>query len=141
MKCRGWAFRTFATLIALWLPLVAGGAGLLPPCPVHSGAGSMAAAHATADMAGMHAHADSHAMHGHGTSSDDQGSAPGHEHHGCSCIACCTMTVAADLAGGAPAIDAPVAIKRAAASIPARLLVVAAPAEYSRPYNTGPPRA
>jgi hypothetical protein len=51
------------------------------------------------------------------------------------------MSVAADLAGGAPTIDAPVAIRRAAASIPARLLVVATAVEYSRPYNTGPPRA
>lgn len=101
----------------------------------------MAAAHASGGMAGMHAHSDAQAVPAHSASSHQHGSAPGQEHHGCSCIACCTMSVAADLAGGAPTIDAPVAIRRAAASIPARLLVVATAVEYSRPYNTGPPRA
>jgi hypothetical protein len=148
IRC-GWVYRVFASFLALWLPLVAGQAGLLQPCALH---GAQAAAHggvhgAMTRGAAMHQipmhqmpmH-QAHAAHQDAAPADG-GSAPAHEHHGCSCVACCTLTLTATIADGAPTIESPEQDVRSRTGFSLESLHVALTPAYSRPYTTGPPRA
>jgi hypothetical protein len=121
MRQKSW-FRTLATVLAVWFPLIVGEPGVLHLCPAHGGTAPVAAAMA-------HHHGASH------------GSQPGHDHHDCTCISCCVGSVVTPPAPIAPTTVFVEAIRDGGIAHPA----VASPArrapEYSRPYTTGPPRA
>lgn len=125
-------FRSLATLLAVWFPLMVGEPGVLHLCPMHGGSPV-----ASAPQPAAHAH------HGAAASTEltsKQGSRQGHDHHHCTCIASCTSTATAVPAPDPPAVvvvEAAYATKSALPNVGS----LARPApEYSRPYTTGPPR-
>lgn len=138
-------FRSLASLLAVWLPLIAGEPGLLHPCPMH-GAGravfaslrgealpAPAASHDAAHSHHMAAGGDGHASH--------QTPAPGHSHHDCTCIGCCTVSASAFVAPAPPTAEFVVAEYATARTVPSVESLARPAPEYSRPYTTGPPRA
>jgi len=126
-------FRSLATLLALWLPLIAGEPGLLHPCPMH-GAGRAVVASLLGESVPT-ATPMSHAHHqGHSQS-------PAQNHHDCTCINCCTVTATTFVAPDVPAIEFLVAEHAADRSVPGAELLARPSPEHSRPYTTGPPRA
>lgn len=141
-------FRTMATLLALWLPLVAGEPGLLQPCPMHGAEGALIAsfrgASAERSVAPDHAGGD-HAHHQAAAASSvetDHSPASTHDHNCCSCIdGCAPGAPIAFAAPPAPTLEVangvqiPVSAIRGVESLPRP------GPEYSRPYTTGPPRA
>jgi hypothetical protein len=150
MRRKAW-FRSLATLLAMWLPLVAGEPGLLQPCPMHGAERAVIASlrgESIQSALGGGAAAGAHsASHGHqaGASSaaTSQESAPaqGHDHQACSCIDGCTAAAVAFVTPAAPTAEFTVAEYAAATTVPnVESLARPAPA-FSRPYTTGPPRA
>jgi len=90
-------FRTIATVLAVWFPLIVGEPGVVHACPAHGGAA------ATSVAATAHHHGMSH------------GSQPGHDHHDCTCISCCVGSVVAAPAPVAPTtvfVDAMIGCKK-----------------------------
>lgn len=116
-------FRTIATVLAVWFPLIVGEPGVVHACPAHGGHGATSVA-ATAHHHGM-----------------PRGSQPGHDHHDCTCISCCVGSVVAAPAPVAPTTVFVDAIRDVVASYPATATLARQTAEHSRPYTTGPPRA
>jgi hypothetical protein len=149
MRRKAW-FRSLATLLAMWLPLVAGEPGLLQPCAMHGAERAVIASlrgePIQASMAGGSAagHSSSHGHHAAASSSaESHESAPaqGHDHHTCSCIDGCTAAAVAFVTPVAPTAEFTVAEFAAATTVP-NVESLARPApEFSRPYTTGPPRA
>ena len=135
-------FRSLASLLALWLPLVAGEPGLLHPCPMH-GAGRAVVASLRGET--VHAPATQHAHHHAGMAAADQqpnhSPAPAHDHHSCTCIDCCAVSAGAFVAPAAPAVTVAVVAYVATRSLPGVESLARPAPEYSRPYTTGPPRA
>lgn len=137
MRRKSW-FKSLASLLAVWFPLVVGEPSLLQPCPTH---GASAAVMATGDTAG---HA-SHGMASHGAgvteSSTHQDGGPGNAHHDCTCIAgCCASLATAVAPYTSETFVATLEPARARPYLTADVLPRPAP-EFSRPYTTGPPRA
>jgi hypothetical protein len=130
---RNSVFRTLATMLALWLPLVAGEPGLLHPCPMHGAGRAVAAA-----IRGEVPAAQAASLHGHHAANHQ---APSHSHHDCTCIDCSTVATAAFIAPSAPAAEFTVAEYAVARSVPSVESLARPAPEYSRPYTTGPPRA
>ena len=116
-------FRTIATVLAVWFPLIVGEPGVVHACPAHGGGAATAVA-ATAHHHGM-----------------PHGSQPGHDHHDCTCISCCVGSVVAAPAPVAPTTVFVDAIRDVVASYPATASLARQAAKHSRPYTTGPPRA
>ena len=149
MRRKAW-FRSLATLLAMWLPLIAGEPGLLQPCPMHgAGRAVLASLRGEPIQAGMigapaPTHSSSHSHHAAASTSaesDRSTPAPGHDHHKCTCIDGCTATAVAFVAPAVPTAEFIVA-EYAAASTISGVESLARPApEFSRPYTTGPPRA
>jgi hypothetical protein len=152
MRRRTVWFRSLATLLAVWLPLVAGEPGLLQPCPMH-GAGRAVIASLRGEpiqpgMVGGSAPAapaaTMHAAHNHEASSagaDHSAPASGHQHHACSCIDGCATSAVAFIAPDAPTAEFIVASYAAIRSVPSVESLPRPAPEFSRPYTTGPPRA
>lgn len=141
-------FRSLATLLAVWLPLVAGEPGLLQPCPMHgAGRAVIASLRGQPIQPGMvggsrvsHS-AHSHLAAGSSASSSDHSTPASHDHHTCSCIDGCSAAAAAFLAPSTPTAEFAVASYAAAGSIPGAESLARPAPEFSRPYTTGPPRA
>src|SRR6185436_20871819 len=94
MRQKPW-FKSFATLLAVWFPLVIGEPSLLQPCPTH---GATVVASATAPMTGGHGGHAAAAEHGSNVSqaaAGQQDSSPDHSHHDCTCIGCCSASLSA----------------------------------------------
>jgi hypothetical protein len=142
MRRKLW-FRPFATLLAVWFPLVIGEPGVLQPCPTHGALTSVASgAQADAQAEPMAHHHDASAEQAStaSTASTTDQSTPGHDHHNCTCIGCCVGSAASAPAPDTPTTTFIVAVYDAAVS---RTTVALSPRpgpEFSRPYNTGPPR-
>jgi len=124
-------FRPIAVLLAVWLPLIVGEPGVVHACPTH-GAPAVTRAQHTSVATAEHHHA--------AAAQQSHDSAPSHDHHNCTCISCCTGSVAAP---ATPVAVTTVVVARyetrslqPGAQSPPSL----AP-EFSRPYPTGPPRA
>ena len=131
-------FRSLATFLAVWFPLVIGEPGVLHPCPMH-GAG---AAHATMHHAGMQDAAMHHgAMHDGAMHDAPSGApaAPHHDHSGCTCITCCSVSVAGLLAPDVPASTIDVVVRSVIAALPPATQLPQSSATHVRPYPTGPP--
>jgi hypothetical protein len=126
MRQKRW-FRTVASILAVWLPLIVGEPGVVHACPAHGGLATATAA------ATSHHHAAPH--------SAPHGSQPGHDHHNCTCISCCVGSVVAAPAPVAPTTVFVAAIRDSGVSHPAVASLTHQAPEYSRPYTTGPPRA
>jgi len=125
-------FRSLASFLAVWFPLVIGEPGALHPCPMH-GAEATHTMHHVAMQPGM--------MH-HGAMDDASPSAPPahhHDHAGCTCITCCAVSVAGLLAPEAPASTIDVVVRSVAAAMPAATQPFQSSATHVRPYPTGPP--
>ncbi len=141
---RAFWFRSVASLLALWLPLVTGEPGLLQPCSMH-GAGRLVLASfgVGAPAVVEHGGASSHAHHAAAAASDhSNGGAPSdHSGHQCSCIDGCTVTATAFVAPAAPTASVGAAEYAVARSVPTVKSLARPAPEYSRPYTTGPPRA
>lgn len=142
MRRSAW-FRSVASLLALWLPLVAGEPGLLQPCTMHGAERLVLASLGVGSSS--HAAPDAHGTHGRHDAAPDARStsapAQGHDAHDCSCIDGCT--VASAVALPAPAADIELGVVSVVRSTPTRF--VEAPRrsvpEHTRPFTTGPPRA
>ncbi len=137
-------FRSVASLLALWLPLIAGEPGLLQPCPMH-GAGRLVLASlgVSAPVVAEHGTASSHGHHAAAAASDHSsgGTPSDHGGHQCSCIHGCTVTSATFVTPAAPAVSILVGEIAIARSVPTVESLARPAPEYSRPYTTGPPRA
>jgi hypothetical protein len=159
IRRKAW-FRTLATLLAAWLPLVSGEPGVLQPCPMHGAARAVIATlHGRAVEPGMVAGTDagtsdgvsamppSHQHHAAAASTSAMAAhqsspASGHEHHACSCIDGCTAASAvAFVVPEQPAVQLVVAAYETTRSVPSVESLARPAPEYSRPYTTGPPRA
>jgi hypothetical protein len=127
-------FRTLASMLALWFPLVAGEPGVLHPCPTHGSGSALATS-----LHGAHAGASMHSA-AHGAGHHSAPSAPGHDHHNCTCISCCTASAAALRAPDAPTIEIMTVERAASAAVPNAASLPRPAPEYARPYTTGPPR-
>ncbi len=125
-------FRSLASLLAVWLPLIAGEPGLLHPCPMH-GAGRAVIASLRGEAVAVAP--TSHAHHA------DHSQAPAHQHHDCTCINCCTVSAAAFIAPTAATTEIIVAEYSVSRTVPSVESFARPAPEYSRPYTTGPPRA
>src|ERR1051325_623140 len=101
-------FRSLASLLALWLPLVAGEPGLLHPCPMH-GAGRAVVASLRGETVQPPAtdHSHHHAGMAAAEHQPSHSPAPAHDHHSCTCIDCCAVSASAFVAPTAP--TAPIA--------------------------------
>jgi len=133
-------FRSLATLLAFWFPLVAGEPGVVRICPTHGAANGTGPSvmHATAS----NAHASSHMHHVASQASDDgQQSPPGHNHHDCSCIGCCCTANGGLRAPEVASIELAVVEFQVVRSVPSVESLARPAPEFSRPYTTGPPRA
>jgi hypothetical protein len=130
-------FRTLASLLAFWFPLIAGEPGVLQPCPMHGAGAAIAASLHMGTMATAHAHHAAHASSHQGSSQP----APGHNHHDCTCINCCTVAGGALRAPDAPAAPIAVVALVVARTVPGVESLARPAPEFSRPYTTGPPRA
>jgi len=141
-------FRTLATLLALWLPLVAGEPGLLQPCPMHGAERALIASFrgasseqpvAVEHAGGSHRHHQAAAS----TSAESgQHPTPSHDHGNCSCIDGCTPgAAAAFVAPAAPSLEVATAAHVSTSAIRSVESLARPAPEYSRPYTTGPPRA
>jgi len=129
-------FRAVAILVAVWFPLVAGEPALLQPCPMH-GAGLLVAASLHHSTAPSSAH-----MHGHHAPQESPApSTPGHDHHGCTCISCCTASTAILRAPNAPTGEIALNEYVVAQTLPGVASLARPSPEFARPYTTGPPRA
>ena len=131
-------FRSLASFLAIWFPLVIGEPGALHPCPMHGAAGAHTAMH---HAAASHAAMNQGAMHD-GMMQDasrDAPTAPHHSHAGCTCITCCAVSVAGLLAPDAPASTIVVVVRSVAVLPPAATQSVQSSATHARPYPTGPP--
>ena len=152
IRRKAW-FRTLATLLAVWLPLVAGEPGVLQPCPMH---GAERAVIATLrgqpvepGMVGETTPPEPMASHHHhpapsstSAGANQSSSAPGHNHHTCSCIdGCSAANVAAFVVPQPPAVEFVVAAYEATRSVPTVESLARPSPDFSRPYTTGPPRA
>lgn len=140
---RAFWFRSVASLLALWLPLVTGEPGLLQPCEMH-GAGRLVLASfgVGASAVSEHGTASSHGHHAATAASDHSKGAPSdHGGHQCSCIDGCTVAGAAFVAPKAPTASVVVAEVAVARSVPTVESLARPAPEFSRPYTTGPPRA
>jgi hypothetical protein len=127
MRRKPW-FKSFATLLAVWFPLVVGEPSLLQPCATHG------AVQATTDGHGGHGAPQAEA------SEHDPGTPDG-THHECTCIEGCCASFAAPTAPSAPETLV-AALEPDAAPQYATVEALPRPGpEFSRPYNTGPPRA
>ncbi len=146
-------FRTLATLLAVWLPLVAGEPGVLQPCPMHGAGraviatlrgqrvepGMVGGTTSAAPASGHQHHAATSAM---SAGTDHSSPASSHDHHGCSCIdGCSAANVVAFVAPEQPAIQFVVAAYETTRSVPSVESLARPAPEFSRPYTTGPPRA
>lgn len=128
-------FRTVATLLALWLPLVAGEPGVLQPCAMH-GSGQLVVAHAEH----MHHGASASNAADHGDHAHHAPAQQSHDHHNCSCISCCSAAPGGFVAPTSPeAIVAVVAIA-AGRSVPTVESLARPAPNYDPPLTTGPPR-
>ena len=158
-------FRTLATFVAAWLPLVAGEPGLLQPCEMHGAERAVIASFSGQTLARQSAHhaaagtssaASAHGHHGssgsaaaemtEGTAVTSDHSAPAsthdQNHHNCSCIDGCCAAGAVAFVAPAPATTEFVAGSYAVVrSIPGVESFARPAPEFSRPYTTGPPRA
>jgi hypothetical protein len=129
---RAFWFRSLASLLAVWLPLISGEPGLLHPCPMHGAGRAVIASlrgESTVAAPASHAH---HA---------DHSQAPAHQHHDCSCINCCSAATATFLASSAPTTEIAVAEYAVSRTVPSVETLARPAPEYSLPYTTGPPRA
>lgn len=142
-------YRSLATLLAVWFPLIIGGPAWLPACPMHGTGSAMslmtqqqAPANGSADDAAM-------VMHDHNASGasaataggEHQNAERGSGHHHCTCIDCCGIGMAAVLQP-APAVVAVAVAEIGTMPVVQNAQSLARPApEYSRPFTTGPPRA
>lgn len=144
-------FRTLATLLAVWLPLVAGEPGVLQPCPMHGAERAVIASlrgEAVAPgmvgnaMASTTGHMHHAATAPESASADRSSSAPDGGHHCCSCIDGCSAASAVAFVVPEPASAQIVVVASSAGSSVPTVESLARPApEFSRPYTTGPPRA
>jgi hypothetical protein len=133
MRRTSW-FRPIAVLLAVWLPLIIGEPGVVHACPTH-GAPVVAAAsvpHAIGSMAEHH--------HPSAEPRSSRDSAPGHDHHNCTCISCCVGSVAAP-ATKVAVTTVVVALYEIRLLQPTVQALPSLAPEFSRPYPTGPPRA
>jgi hypothetical protein len=137
MRRRGW-FRPLGMLLTLWFPMVTGEPGLLHPCPMHGAAARVVAvAHHVhgAATSSAHVHGATQAS----TNATDH-SLPGHDHHSCTCISCCSASAA--LRAPVPAAVAVAVIEYGVARAILSVESLPRPApEFSRPFTTGPPLA
>jgi len=149
IRRKAW-FRTLATLLAAWLPLVAGEPGVLQPCPMHGAARAVIATlHGRPVEPGMvgdaPAAAPAHQHHSAAsmtTAGADHSAPSGHDHHACSCIDGCSAASAVTFVVPAqPAAEFVVAAFETTRSVPSVESLARPAPEYSRPYTTGPPRA
>jgi hypothetical protein len=145
-------FRTLATLLAVWLPLVAGEPGVLQPCPMHGAARAVIATlrgqPVEPGMVGGTGPAatSSHQHHDMGSatsaSADHSSPASNHAHHTCSCIdGCSAASLVAFVVPQQPATEFVVAAYETTRSVPTVASLARPSPEFSRPYTTGPPRA
>ena len=133
-------FRSLATMLAFWFPLIAGEPGVLRTCPTHGGVAATSPQHEQATPAG--GHAASHMHHVASQVSDDgHHSAPGHSHHDCTCIGCCCVASGVLRAPEVASIELAVVEYQVARSVPSVESLARPAPEFSRPYTTGPPRA
>jgi hypothetical protein len=133
MRRTSW-FRPIAILLAAWLPLIVGEPGVVHACPTHG-------APAIAATAAQH-NATVPAGHHHASQAADQphDSAPSHDHSNCSCISCCAgSAVTPPTPAGVTTIV--VAQYETRSARPAAQELPSLAPEFSRPYQTGPPRA
>lgn len=131
-------FRSLASFLAVWFPLIIGEPGALHPCPMHGAA----AAHATMHHGAMsHAAMEPGAMDDAAThdASPNAPTAPHHSHAGCTCITCCAVSVAGLLAPDAPASTIDVVVRSVVAALPPATQPLQSGATHVRPYPTGPP--
>jgi len=146
-------FRTLATLLAVWLPLVAGEPGVLQPCPMHGAAraviatlrgervdpGMVGGTMVSPKMASHQHHAAAPAT---SARADHSAPASGHDHHNCSCIdSCSAASVVAFVVPEHPAAEFVVAVYETTRSVPSVESLARPGPEFSRPFTTGPPRA
>lgn len=133
-------FRTAASLLALWIPLITGEPGLLQPCPMH-GAGQLVMASLGGHPAEHSQHAPTHSHHATASAEQSHVPASNHNHHSCTCIDGCTVSGVAFVAPTLPVTSVASAEVNVGRSVPSvETLARPAPA-FSRPYTTGPPRA
>jgi hypothetical protein len=127
-------FKPIAVLLAVWLPLIVGEPGVVHACPTH-GAPAVVARSAPHAIGGM-------AEHHHATAEpkSSHDSAPGHDHHNCTCISCCVGSVAAP-ATQVAVTTVVVALYETRSLQPAVQALPSLAPDFSRPYPTGPPRA
>lgn len=152
IRRKAW-FRTLATLLAVWLPLVAGEPGVLQPCPMHGAARAVIATlrgqPVEPGMVGETAMPDQMPTHQHhgvpstaSAGADHSAPASGHGHHSCSCIdGCSAASVVAFVVPEPPAAHFVVAAYETTRSVPSVESLARPAPEFSRPYTTGPPRA
>jgi len=152
IRRKAW-FKTVATLLAVWLPLVAGEPGVLQPCPMHGAARAVIATlrgqAVEPGMVGgsmtspkMPAHQHHGAAPASSAGSDHPAPASGHDHHNCSCIdGCSAASVVAFVVPEQPAMEFVVAAYETTRSVPSVESLARPAPEFSRPYTTGPPRA
>jgi hypothetical protein len=145
-------FRTLATSLAVWLPLVSGEPGVLQPCPMHGAEravlatlrgqpvapGMVGASSGAAKVAPHHHHGASTSS----ASADHSTPASSHNHNCCSCIdGCSAASNVAFVVPEPPAAEFVVAEFAAPRSVPSVESFARPAPEYARPYTTGPPRA
>ena len=129
-------FRSLATFLAFWFPLIAGEPGVVRICPTHGAGDVTRAAVAHATSADMH----SHMHHAASQAGDNQQQAPSHNHHDCTCIGCCCTANGAVRAPDVASIELAVVEYGVARSVPSVESLARPAPEFSRPYTTGPPR-
>jgi len=141
MRRSAW-FRSLASFLALWFPLIVGEPGLLHACPTHGAASPMSASSEQATSASGHGAHHAHMQHSVSQTGDHaHHSAPGHSHQGCTCIGCCSTANSALDVPHVPSIAVAVVVYRVARSVPSVESLARPAPEFSRPYTTGPPRA
>jgi hypothetical protein len=130
-------FRSLASFLAIWFPLVIGEPGILHPCPMHGAAAAHSTMHHAAAQHAMESDAMRHgAMH---DASPEAPATPHHDHAGCTCITCCAVSVAGFLAPDTPASTIDVVVRSVAAALLPATQPLRSIATHVRPYPTGPP--
>jgi len=122
-------------LLAAWFPLIVGEPGVVHACPTHGAPAVASAPVGHAQAAAVDHHHAAPASH---QASHD--SAPGHGHHNCTCISCCTGNVAPP-ATPVAVTTVVVASYATQSTRPAALLAPSRAPAFSRQFQTGPPRA
>jgi hypothetical protein len=129
MRNRPW-FRTLASVLAIWFPLIAGEPGVLHPCPMHGAGAAVVSA-----LTGVTTHASHH------SAATNHHGAPSHDHHDCTCINGCSVSLTAAGAPQPATIDVALVEVRAPSALSTAPTLARPAPEYARPYTTGPPSA